>query len=444
MRGCEADHTGMRRIHAVAAALLIVVSTCGAGWPTDHGDNLRSGYSTAVAVFKGLSPAFRRTLDGAVYGSPIMAGANLFVATENNTVYAMDPATGQVRWSRHLHTPISNSALLACPGNINPTGITGSPAYDPATGRVFFVTVHYDATNGVQHEIWGLSAATGAALVHRRVEVPGTDPKAQQQRAALAVDRGNVYIGFGGLAGDCGNYKGAMVSLKTNGQAGARTYVVPTPREGAIWAAGGPVVEPNGNILVAVGNGASTTAFDFSDSVTELSPAMQRLSYFAPRTWAFDNARDLDLGSMTPAYTSAGYILQAGKSGNAYTIRLGHLGGIGGQVVTAPVCKAFGVSAVTGATVYMPCTDGVSRIDVHLNGTFNKVWTAAGIPGSPVAGPGGIYALGGTRLYALAGGTGRVLGSIDVGSTTRFATPMLSGHKIYVGTTTGIVAATIG
>ena len=147
------------------------------------------------------------------------------------------------------------------------------------------------------------------------------------------------------------------------------------------------MVAPNGNLFVAVGNGESTTTYDYSDSVTEISPAMKRVDYFAPRSWAADNAGDLDLGSMTPAYTSTGYILQVGKSGTAYSVRIGHLGGIGGQVSSAAVCRAFGVAAVTGATVYLPCTDGVARVDVASNGTFRKAWTATGIPGSPVAGP---------------------------------------------------------
>jgi outer membrane protein assembly factor BamB len=114
----------------VALGLLLVVSTTGAGWPTDHGDDLRSGYSAAASAFKRFSPAFGRTLDGAVYGSPKLAGTSVVVATENDTVYALDPATGATRWARHLRAAISDTSVLACAGNIRPTGITGTPAYD--------------------------------------------------------------------------------------------------------------------------------------------------------------------------------------------------------------------------------------------------------------------------------------------------------------------------
>lgn len=433
----------MRRTLTVIFAAIVLVVTCGAGWPTDHGDNLRSGNAATAATYKKLTHAFTRTLDGAVYASPIMVGTNLIVATENNTVYALDPNSGAIRWSKHLRSPINDTSVLACSGNIDPTGITGTPAYDPVTHRIFLVTVTLNSSTGVTHELWGLNPANGAVGLDKRVEVPGTDTNAQQQRAALAVDRGNVYIAFGGLDGDCGNYKGAVLAIKANGAAGARAYVVPTPREGAIWAAGGPVVAPNGNLFVAVGNGASTSSYDYSDSVTEISPSMQRVDYFAPSSWATDNAQDLDLGSMTPAYTSTGYILQAGKSGTGYTVRINHLGGIGGQVHSGPLCRAFGVSAVTGGNVYLPCTNGVTRVDIGTGGTFTKVWTAANITGSPIAAPGAIYAVGNNNLYALNGHSGSVLGSTPVGSTSRFVTPMLAGSKIYVGTMSGLVATSV-
>ena len=428
----------MRRLLAVIASALCVTSLAGADWPTDHGDNLRTGFLPSQDRYLSLTAAFTRPLDGAVYGSPILVGANLVVATENNTVYALDPTTGATRWSRHLHTPISRSQLPC--GNIDPLGITGTPAYDAATGRIFVVTESADPTTVARHEIFALDAGTGATEWTRRVEVPGTDPKTQQQRAALAVRGGNVYIAFGGLAGDCGNYKGAVIALATSGALGGRAYVVPTTREAGIWAPGGPVIDAAGHIVVAVGNGESTSgAYDYSDSVTSLNSDMTRHDYFAPTSWASDNAQDLDLGSLTPAFTSNGFILQAGKSGNGYVLRQSNLGGIGGQVSTGPLCRAFGVSAVTGTTVYLPCTDGVTRVEVNANGTFTKKWTASGIPGSPVAGNGALYVLGGGTLYAYSG-NGQRLASISVGSTTRFATPALGQSRVYVGTTTGVTA----
>ena len=433
----------MRRIIVGAAALLSIVPLAAADWPTDHGNAQRSGWLASGTAFSHFSSAFSKTLDGAVYASPILVGSDVIVATENNTVYALNAATGAVHWSRHLATPV-NQSTLPC-GNINPLGITGTPTYDKATNRIFLIAESPDATSVARHDVYGLNATTGATEVNRRVEVPGTDPKAQQQRAALADDgKGNIYVAFGGLAGDCGNYKGAVVSLKASGALGAHAYVVPTAREAGIWAPGGPAISTTGTVYVAVGNGASGpgNAFDYSDSVTALTSTPTRTDYFAPSSWASDNASDLDLGSLTPALTSNGRILQAGKSGTGYLLNATHLGGIGGQLAQASLCTAFGVAAVTGTTVYLPCTNGVTRVDVGSTG-FHKGWTQPGAAGSPVAGNGALYSLGGGTLYAINGRTGAVIASISVGSTTRFATPALGPSKVYVGTTTGIVAVNI-
>ena len=435
----------MRRSAAVILALFSVLfTTAAAPWPTDHGDNRRSGSYPSGTLFRQLTRAWGMGLDGAVYGSPIAMGGFVVVATENNTVYKINSATGAILWSHHLLAPAPTTSL-ACPGNISPSGITGSPAYDSVTNRIFVVTNSVNAQFGAHHEFFGLNATNGATEVNRRVAVPGQAENAEQQRGALAVAGGNVYIAFGGLAGDCGQYKGAVISLKANGLAGGTAWVVPTSREGGIWAPGGPVVAGDGSVFVAIGNGASTKApYDGSDSVSRISPTSRRLDFFAPSRWAADNAADLDLGSMTPALTSNGFILQAGKSGTGYVVRAAHLGGIGGQVSTGPLCSAFGVSAVTGTTVYMPCTDGLSRVEVSSTGQFRRLWRIPGVTSSPVAGNGALYTVAGSNLLAISG-AGRQIGSIALGSTpTRFATPALEGNKVFVGTTAGIVAMTVG
>jgi outer membrane protein assembly factor BamB len=434
----------MRKLLLLSAALLAVLASIAATpWPTDHGNNQRTGTYPTGSRFTHLTRAWGKTLDGAVYGSPIYFGANIVVATENNTVYELNATTGALVWSHHLLAPAPTSAL-ACAGNISPSGITGSPAYDAVTNRIFVITNSVNAQYGAHHEFFGLNATTGRVEMDRRVAVPGQRENAEQQRGALAVAGGNVYITFGGLAGDCGQYKGAVISLKANGQLGGTAWVTPTAREGGIWAPGGPVVLGDNSVLVAIGNGASTSgAYDGSDSVTRVSPTSKRLDYFAPTTWASDNASDLDLGSLTPALTTTGYVLQVGKSGRAYTMRSTHLGGVGGQIATGNLCKAFGVAAVTGSTVYLPCTTGIARVDVDASGHFKQLWSFAGATSSPVAGNGALYAVAGSNLLAISG-AGRQLGSIALGATTsRFATPALAGSKVFVGTNSGVVAFSV-
>ena len=69
--------------------------------------------------------------------APFLKGSEVIVATENDTVYALDASTGAVRWSRHLASPVPSG--LPC-GNIDSSGITGTPVADVAAGRHWFDT----------------------------------------------------------------------------------------------------------------------------------------------------------------------------------------------------------------------------------------------------------------------------------------------------------------
>src|ERR1700722_7698006 len=77
-------------------------------------------------------------LDGEIYGEPLVSSGRVYVATENNTVYALSAATGAVAWSAHLGSPVPTTGLPC--GNITPTvGITGTPVIDQSRGEIFVV-----------------------------------------------------------------------------------------------------------------------------------------------------------------------------------------------------------------------------------------------------------------------------------------------------------------
>jgi DNA-binding beta-propeller fold protein YncE len=265
-----------------------------------------------------------------------------------------------------------------------------------------------------------------------------------QQRGALLITNGRVYINYGGLAGDCGTYHGHVVSMATSGAGTMQFYRVPTPREGGIWTPPGATLSFDGKYLfVAIGNGQSVTTYDDSDSVVKLSLDLKRVDLFAPSTWRADNAADLDLGSMGPALLPNGRILIAGKRGTGYLLDAAHLGGIGGEITQKQLCTAFGGSARISLTVYVPCTDGVRAVTVGAS-NFSIDWkSASNITGSPVASlNGAIYSLdpNGGKLYVLDASNGHVITSRSVGTTTRFATPTLWKNQIFIGTQSGLVA----
>jgi outer membrane protein assembly factor BamB len=408
-----------------------------ADWPTYDHDPSRSAAATGVSPPGTLKVAWHRQLDGAVYGQPLVIGPEIVAATEGGTIYALQAAKGRVIWQRHIADPVP-LADLPC-GDIDPLGITGTPVYDPASGLVFAVA---EATGG-RHILAGVSLATGKVKVLREIQPPKGNPLATQQRPALTLYGGRVYIGFGGLDGDCGDYVGSVVSVATNGRGRVDSYAIPTSREGGIWATGGVVVAGN-RLLVSSGNGASTTAYDGSDSVTALSAGLRRTDIFAPSRWAADNAGDADLGSMAPA-VAGNYVFIAGKSGTGYVLRVSRLGGIGGQVAELKMCGAFGTGAVSGAVVYVPCIDtGIRQVTIGADGTPHAGWTAqaASAHGSPVTGGGAVWVVDweGGVLYALDPATGAVVHSVRVGKAPHFASLSLSGSRAYVGVLDGVVA----
>ncbi|HEX6674367.1 MAG TPA: PQQ-binding-like beta-propeller repeat protein [Actinomycetes bacterium] len=416
------------------------VPAAGAGdWTTYHRDDARSGYLAGMPDPARLAPAWNARLDGAVYGEPLVVGERVLVATEADSLYALDLRSGRVRWRTALGKPVPLSALPC--GNIDPLGITGTPVYDPATGLVFAVA----EVTGPAHVLVGVEARSGRVRVRRSADPPGMHPAPHQQRAALALSGGRVYVAYGGLLGDCGDYHGLVVASRTDGRGRLATYQVPTSREGGIWGASGPAVDARGRLYVTVGNGAATGgAWDHSDSVLRLAPDLRLEDGFAPRQWPQDNAADADLGSMGPVLLPGGLVFADGKSGRGYLLRAGHLGGVGGEVAEQPLCAAFGGSAVVGSTLYVPCTDGLRQVRVEAGARLVPGWKApAAVNGSPVVGGHTVYSLdpGGT-LYALDADRGTTRASAAVGQTSRFATPTLSGGLVLVGTLSGVVALT--
>jgi len=419
-------------------------TTSYADWPTYHGGNTRSGYAITAKHIGSTAPtlAWSLNLDGAVYGQPIIVDHGItIVATENNSVYRL--SNNSVVWRKNLAASVPRSSLPC--GDIDPTGITGTPAYDATTNTVIVVSLV--GSPSIHHVATGLDPATGAVKWSRTVDVPasvsGIDPKAMQERGALIVSGRRVYIPYGGLAGDCSSYRGSVVGLDLDHPTTATlwNFTVPTSREGGIWSTPGPVENPGGGLLVSVGNGATagTGTYDYTDSVLKLA-GQQIIDSFSPSVWRNDNASDLDLGSQGPQIVG-NYVFAAGKNGNAYLLNRGKLGGIGGQLSSMSLCNSFGGAATVGNEVFVPCTDGVRAVRVNSNGTMTVLWHAASnINGTPTAGAGYIWALdyGAGVLHALNPSTGASVYSLPVGSVNRFAAPALYAGAVFVGTLSGI------
>lgn len=403
-------------------------------WLTYHGDNARSGVDHSGARLSHLHRAWvSPTLDGQIYAEPLVWHNLVIVATENDTVYGIDAATGKPVWSQHLGTPVPLSRLKC--GNIDPLGITATPAIDPTNGRLFVVAETL-AGNAVTHQLAALDPATGQIVFQQPDDPPGLNAVDQQQRSALLVADGRVYASYGGLFGDCGSYHGWVVAASTSGPGPLSAYQVPTENQGAIWSPGGPVQDSSGAIVVATGNGASTGAYDYGNSVIKLSPTLAVTDNFAPTDWAADNAADRDVGSTSPQLLASDLIFQVGKTKEGFLLDANRLGGIGGQIYHAPVCFVIsGGNAGSGTDVYVPCSDGGLK-DVRVARTpsgasFAVAWTAP-VTGSPIVAGGYVWVMHGKTLYGLDPTSGRVAQKASLGATPdHFATPA-AGHGLLV------------
>jgi outer membrane protein assembly factor BamB len=381
---------------------------------------------------------WKTPLDGDVYASPLIVAGHVLAATENNTIYSLDLFTGSVVWKQHLGDPV-DSTSLPC-GNIDPvTGITGTPAADPRTGRLYVVAF----LRTRHHMLFTLSLADGTVLSQQDVDPPGSNPAVQQQRGALTLGQNFAYVTFGGLYGDCGAYHGYVVAVPLKGGS-SLAWKVPSAREAGIWTPQGATIGPDGSVYVVTGNGESRSAFDYSNSVIQLSPDLQAVrSYFAPSNWVSLNESDTDLGSVGATVLPAlGVVVAIGKQGVAYVLKAGALGGIGGQLASKAVCSgAWGGTAWSGSTVYVPCGNGLYALTVS-SGSIDVAWRARRPDlATPIIAAGAVWAIDNSgTLFALDPSSGAVVYSVGLGSAQHFSTPAATEGFVVAPTGRSIAA----
>jgi len=397
-----------------------------ADWATYHRSGLRTG---AVATGPALGRVRRLwsvPVAGGVYAEPLVIGARVIVATQENDVYALDAASGRRLWAAHLGAPVGGGSLPC--GNVDPSGITGTPVADPRTGTLYVVAYR----SGPRHVLFALSLGTGAVRFKRPIDPPGGNYTTQQQRAALALSGGLVYVSYGGLYGDCGRYHGWVVGAPATGPDGPLIdYQVPSQNEGAVWAPSGPAVDQHGNLYVATGNG-NASSFDYGNAVIRLTPGLQAISYFAPADAGALNTTDTDLGSTGPVLLPGGRAFILGKSGTGYLLSTANLGGLGHELASIALAPAFGGDAYAAGTLYVPTIGGIAAVQVagdHLSRRWNQ--SVATLP--PIVAGAGVWALssGGT-LYQLDSRSGAVRYRVGVGEPEHFATPAADGRRVYV------------
>src|SRR5258708_10251373 len=216
-------------------------------WTGYHLNSSRKGLGASTPTLTTPKVAWTVNVDGDIYGSPLIVGGHVIVATENNSVYSLDIFTGTTIWQKNLGDPVDSSSLPC--GNIKPiTGITGTPVADPATGRLYVVAY----LRSHHHMLFALRLVDGSVVWQLDVDPPGSDPTVQQQRGALPLLSVLVYVPFGGLLGDCGHDHRCLAALRV-ACGPPVVYRVPSGRMAGLWTPAGTTLDAEGNVYILTG-----------------------------------------------------------------------------------------------------------------------------------------------------------------------------------------------
>ncbi len=322
-----------------------------------------------------LDSGFHPQFPGHLYAQPLYwqppgsASGVLIVATESDEVHAIDAKSGNQVWTRSLGRPVALSTQPC--GNIDPLGITGTPVIDEPTQAVYLDAMVADAS-GAHHRVFALSLKDGAPLPGWPIDAAEAlaaysqhfNTRFQNQRGALAVLDGRVYVPYGGHYGDCGDYHGWVLGISMRDPRDIVCWST-RGRGGGIWAPGG--IGSDGRALfVATGNTFGASTWSDGEAVFRLMPGLRReerpQNFFAPADWKALDERDADLGGSDPIPFDApsptgpkAYVLALGKDARAHLLDRNNLGGIGGSLASETVSTR----PIHTAPADWPAADGV-------------------------------------------------------------------------------------
>lgn len=306
-------------------------------------------------------------VDGNVYAQPLYmenvstsTGTHnvVFVATQHDSVYAIDAQSGGVLWHDSFIDPANGVTTVPYQDtnsdDITPElGITATPAIDSASGTIYVVANTKEVRGDGTHYVYRLHAldistgteklggplliadtifdgtnytyvagptvnGTGAGSVDGQITF---NALRELDRSAITLSGGDLYLAFGSHS-DQGPAHGWVLGVDAHTlQLWAAVNLTPNGTLGDIWMSGDGVTnDANGNYYVATGNGTFDTTLDangfpvngnYGDSIVSLtydgdsSPTNQNINgwglkvvqYFTPANQDVLDDDNLDLGS---------------------------------------------------------------------------------------------------------------------------------------------------
>jgi len=328
---------------------------------------------------------FNGTISGNVHAQPLYIeggpnGPMVIVVTASNNVYALNATTGTVIWSRTDIGPAVTSGLPC--GNENPVGIIGTPVVDLGSRSLFFDALIQGSP--IKHFVFSLNVDTGATQTGWPVDLNAANINfvslAQEERGALALVNGIVYVPFSGYFGDCPTYNGTVVGVHIDNPSMVGGWAT-AAQGGGIWGHSG-VASDGTNMFVITGNTFTNPGDQWmgGEAIVRLQAGPvfsgQPTDFWAPANWQSLDQFDNDLGGCSailidvPGATPSQLVLALGKDGNAYLVNRNNLGGVAGPVASAGVDGTMrGQSSATYTTAqgtyFVFRADGGSQIKAY-------------------------------------------------------------------------------
>jgi len=322
---------------------------------------------------------FDGTIVGNVYAQPLYIEndsgdhAMIIAATESNNVYALDAIDGSIIWQRNVGEPVSAADLICT--KFDPMGVTGTPIIDLASRALFFdAMITPDGGQTKKHLLFSLNVDTGAVNPGWPIDVEATAsyngvdfiPAIQQQRPALGIVGGILYVGYGSMA-DCSMFHGWLIGVPIDNPTSVTAWAAATDTHGgAIWGVGG-IASDGKNPFVTTGNTFSPPNWQDGEAVIRFQPGPifsgSPADFWVPENWLDLDSFDNDLGGSGPLLvdvpdaTPSHLVVALGKDRNAYLLNRDNLGGISAPIAVSQVASAVilqaGVTYRTKQSTYV-------------------------------------------------------------------------------------------
>jgi hypothetical protein len=498
---------GGAALFALLARCLVGVFLVPAVWAqvnvlTWHNDAARSGQNlqetllspsnVSSANFGLLSSFAPLVTDGAVDAQPLYVGSIsvsgtvrnvLYVATENDSLYAFDADAGTQLWKQSLLSNGETAVPIADVGGCTQVapilGISSTPAIDLSLnapdGTIFLVTMtvkgstYYqrlhalDLVTGVEESGWPIlvQATYPSTGPQSSGGVVTFNPQQYKERAALLISNGMVYTSWASHC-DGDPYNGWIIGYNESTRAQVVLNLTPNGDRGAIWQSGaGPAADAGGDLYFLMANGyfdgtLNASGFpadgDYGNAFMNLSTlsGLTVQDYFTSDNSPVETGgqNDTDLGSggamLLPTLNNAmgnpvALAVGAGKDGNAYVVDRNNMGGYNGSSNAVyqqfPLGGAvFSSPAWFNNTLYYSASDQPLAAYPYSGGFFGSATKS-----SPSFGNGAtpsISALGSTNgiVWAVNSGSPAVLYAFNATNMSELYNSTQAGSRDTFGT----------